>query len=247
MKKNLIGLLTIIILWLLITFIFNPPSYLFPSLINTVTDFISNYQLYIHHTCITVIEIVLGFIVALFIGLSLSLVALYYQKTETIFTFISIILKTIPIIAIAPLLVLWFGNGLGSKVAAVAITSFIPIFVNTLSGAKTILNRYKNIIGIYSLNKLEINKMKYQDVINYLIENEYVKKNDSYDYLTDIPIRYQTKEYHQKLIDLFNLKKDELLKLKKTPIEQIWMNEIGVLLNYLLKQDEKKKKVFTVM
>ena len=159
MKKNLIGLLTIIILWLLITFIFNPPSYLFPSLINTVTDFISNYQLYIHHTFITVIEIVLGFIVALFIGLSLSLVALYYQKTETIFTFISIILKTIPIIAIAPLLVLWFGNGLGSKVAAVAITSFIPIFVNTLSGAKTILNRYKNIIGIYSLNKLEINKI----------------------------------------------------------------------------------------
>ena len=159
MKKNLIGLLTIIILWLLITFIFNPPSYLFPSLINTVTDFISNYQLYIHHTVITVIEIVLGFIVALFIGLSLSLVALYYQKTETIFTFISIILKTIPIIAIAPLLVLWFGNGLGSKVAAVAITSFIPIFVNTLSGAKTILNRYKNIIGIYSLNKLEINKI----------------------------------------------------------------------------------------
>lgn len=159
MKKNLIGLLTIIILWLLITFIFNPPSYLFPSLIDTVTDFISNYQLYIHHTFITVIEIVLGFIVALFIGLSLSLVALYYQKTETIFTFISIILKTIPIIAIAPLLVLWFGNGLGSKVAAVAITSFIPIFVNTLSGAKTILNRYKNIIGIYSLNKLEINKI----------------------------------------------------------------------------------------
>ena len=95
----------------------------------------------------------------LFIGLSLSLVALYYQKTETIFTFISIILKTIPIIAIAPLLVLWFGNGLGSKVAAVAITSFIPIFVNTLSGAKIILNRYKNIIRIYSLNKLEINKI----------------------------------------------------------------------------------------
>lgn len=104
-----------------------------------------------------------------------------------------------------------------------------------------------NFINAIIENKLEINKMKYQDVINYLIKNEYVKKNDSYDYLTDIQIRYQTKEYHQKLIDLFNLKKDELLKLKKTPIEQIWMSELDVLLNYLLKQDEKKKKVFTVM
>lgn len=159
MKKSIIGILIIMIIWLLISFIFNPPSYLFPSLINTIKTFISNYQLYIHHTLITVREIILGFIVALFIGLLLSLVSLYYQKTETVFTFISIILKTIPIIAIAPLLVLWFGSGIGSKIAAVAITSFIPIFVNTLSGSKTILNKYKNIIGLYSLNKLQINRI----------------------------------------------------------------------------------------
>lgn len=159
MKKSIIGLSIIVIVWILITLVFNPPSYLFPSLISTLKTLITNYQLYLHHTYITAIEILLGFIVALFIGLSLSLIALYYSKTETIFTFISIILKTIPIIAIAPLLVLWFGSGIGSKIAAVAITSFIPIFVNTLSGSKTILNRYKNIIGIYSLNKFQINKI----------------------------------------------------------------------------------------
>ena len=159
MKKSIIGILVIMIIWLLITFIFNPPSYLFPSLINTIKVFISNYQLYIHHTLVTVSEIILGFMVAMLIGLLLSLISLYYQKTETIFTFMSIILKTIPIIAIAPLLVLWFGSGIGSKVAAVAITSFIPIFINTLTGSKTMLTRYKNIIGIYSLNKQQISKI----------------------------------------------------------------------------------------
>lgn len=159
MKKNIIGLLIIMIVWLLITFIFNPPSYLFPSLISTIKTFFANYQLYIYHTFITLIEIIFGFIVALFLGLSLSLISLYYKKTETIFTFISIILKTIPIIAIAPLLVLWFGSGVGSKIAAVAITSFIPIFVNILTGSKITLNKYKNIIKIYSLNKRQINKI----------------------------------------------------------------------------------------
>lgn len=172
MKKGIVGILSIISIWLLITFIFNPPSYLFPSLISTIKVLISNYQLYLHHTFITVIEIILGFIVALFIGLLLSLVSLYYQRTETIFTFISIILKTIPIIAIAPLLVLWFGSGLGSKIAAVAITSFIPIFVNTLSGSKIILNRYKNIIGIYSLNKMQINKIiLFRGISEYIISS----------------------------------------------------------------------------
>lgn len=159
MKKNIIGLLIIIIIWLLITFIFNPPSYLFPSLISTIKTFLANYQLYMYHTFITVIEIILGFIVALFLGLGLALISLYYKKTETIFTFISIIIKTIPIIALAPLLVLWFGSGMGSKIAAVAITSFIPIFVNILAGSKTILNKYKNIIRIYSLTKHQINKI----------------------------------------------------------------------------------------
>lgn len=172
MKKGIVGILSIMSIWLLITFIFNPPSYLFPSLISTIKVLISNYQLYLHHTFITVIEIILGFIVALFIGLLLSLVSLYYQRTETIFTFISIILKTIPIIAIAPLLVLWFGSGLGSKIAAVAITSFIPIFVNTLSGSKIILNRYKNIIGIYSLNKMQINKIiLFRGISEYIISS----------------------------------------------------------------------------
>lgn len=159
MKKSIIGILIIMAIWFLITFIFNPPSYLFPSLVNTIKELLSNYQLFIHHTLITLSEIILGFIVALIIGLILSLVSLYYRKTETVFTFISVILKTIPIIAMAPLLVLWFGSGLGSKVAAVAITSFIPVFVNTLSGSKIILDRYKNIIGIYSLNKTQINKI----------------------------------------------------------------------------------------
>ena len=159
MKKNIIGLLIIIIIWLLITFVFNPPSYLFPSLMSTIKTYLSNYQLYMYHTFITVLEIILGFIIALILGLSLSLISLYYKKTETIFTFISIILKTIPIIAIAPVLVLWFGSGIGSKIAAVSITSFIPIFVNILAGSKNILNKYKNIIGIYSLNKHQINKI----------------------------------------------------------------------------------------
>ena len=85
MKKSIIGILIIMAIWFLITLIFNPPSYLFPSLVNTIKELLSNYQLFIHHTLITLSEIILGFIVALIIGLILSLVSLYYRKTETVY------------------------------------------------------------------------------------------------------------------------------------------------------------------
>lgn len=77
---------------------------------------------------------------------------------------ISAIDNGVPIVAIAVIYretpeALWFGHGMGSKIAAVVITSFIPILINVLSGAKGILYKYKNIIGLYNMNKIQ--KTKY--------------------------------------------------------------------------------------
>jgi NitT/TauT family transport system permease protein len=49
---------------------------------------------------------------------------------------IAIAIKTTPLVAIAPLLVLWMGTGLWSKVAAAALICFFPVLVNTVKGLK---------------------------------------------------------------------------------------------------------------
>ncbi len=72
-------------------------------------------------------------------GLFLALIVIHYKHLEQTITIMAIILKTVPIIAIAPLLVLWFGHGMGSKIAAVTITCFIPVLINVLTGAKEVL------------------------------------------------------------------------------------------------------------
>ena len=46
--------------------------------------------------------------------------------------------QTVPIIVIAPILVVWFGFGIGPKVAIIALICFFPITVNTLDGLGTV-------------------------------------------------------------------------------------------------------------
>ena len=139
--------------------VFHPAEYLFPSLGSVAKSFIENYQEFLENTMYTIIEVIVGFGIAVALGLFLAIITVHYTHLEQILTFSAIILKTIPIIAIAPLLVLWFGHGMGSKIAAVTITSFIPILINVLSGAKEILYKYKSIIGLYNMNKKQ--KTKY--------------------------------------------------------------------------------------
>lgn len=158
MRKILISLMVILFIWIIISYVFRPAEYLFPSPINVVKEFINNYSIFLKNTGYTILEVLLGFIIANILGLVLTIVVVHYKNLEQILTITAIILKTIPIIAIAPLLILWFGHGIGSKVAAVAITCFIPIVINVLSGAKLVINKYKSIISLYNLNKYRITK-----------------------------------------------------------------------------------------
>lgn len=156
MRKIIISLLIIISVWILISFTLNPQKYIFPSFFSVVEEFINNSKTYLENYYYTIFEILLGFIIANIIGLLLAFISLSNKLLEQFAVTMSIIIKTIPIIAIAPLLILWFGHGFGSKIAAVVISSFIPILINTLTNSKETLIKYKNIIDLYSIKKISV-------------------------------------------------------------------------------------------
>lgn len=135
MRKLIISIIILIVGWIIITSIFKPAEYLFPSFFSVIDEFNNNKEVFLSNTLNTIIEVVVGFLIANIIGLILAIMAMYYPKLEQILTLIALILKTIPIIAIAPLLVLWFGHGIWSKIAAVTLSCFIPVFINIMSGA----------------------------------------------------------------------------------------------------------------
>jgi NitT/TauT family transport system permease protein len=85
----------------------------------------------------TVAEAASGFAIAAVAGLALGALIVEFLLVERIVYPYLVALQTMPKIALAPLLLVWFGFGLGSKVAVAAVISLFPILVNTIAGLKS--------------------------------------------------------------------------------------------------------------
>jgi len=88
------------------------------------------------HLGITLTEILLGFAIgAVFAFVLGSLIALFRFVDRMLYPYI-IALQAVPKVALAPLLVIWFGFGLESKILMTAVIAFFPILVNTVVGLR---------------------------------------------------------------------------------------------------------------
>ena len=90
------------------------------------------------HTGITLWESFAGFVFAFFIGVGVSIIFVHSRATERLAYPYIVALKAVPLVAIAPLLVIWFGNGLTSKIIMSALICFFPIVVSTSIGSKDV-------------------------------------------------------------------------------------------------------------
>lgn len=89
------------------------------------------------HVAQTVLETLVGFAAALVAGLALALIIDVSNTLRRAVYPLLVVSQTIPIIAIAPLLVIWFGYGLLPKVLVVGLVCFFPIVVNTADGLRS--------------------------------------------------------------------------------------------------------------
>jgi putative hydroxymethylpyrimidine transport system permease protein len=87
---------------------------------------------------VTLREVLLGFACALASGLAFALVLHLSETLRRAFYPLLIASQTIPPVAIAPILVVWFGFGLGPKVLLIALVCFFPVTVNTLDGLRSV-------------------------------------------------------------------------------------------------------------
>ncbi len=87
---------------------------------------------------VTLKEVVLGFALALAAGLAFAVVLHLSPTLRRAFYPLIVASQTVPIIVVAPILVVWFGYGLGPKLGIIALICFFPITVNTLDGLRSV-------------------------------------------------------------------------------------------------------------
>lgn len=98
----------------------------------------SNRSLLADNAWVTLREVVPGFLVAVAIGFTLAVALHLFESLRSAVQPLLIASQTIPVIVIAPILVAWFGYGIGPKVGIIALICFFPIAVNTLDGLRSV-------------------------------------------------------------------------------------------------------------
>jgi NitT/TauT family transport system permease protein len=135
-----IAMVALIGVWSLIGWLGDYPSFLLPTPGQVWTKFLrvaADGTLW-YHASITLVEILAG----LALGLTAAVLLGYViAKSPVIERFLSpyiVASQSVPIVALAPLLIVWFGFGLLSKVLVCALTIFFPVLINTIIGLRSV-------------------------------------------------------------------------------------------------------------
>jgi ABC-type nitrate/sulfonate/bicarbonate transport system permease component len=127
----------LLILWELLVWVFDVKEWLLPAPSSILQEMIVSRDLLFNHSLTTITEIIIGFAFSFVIGVCLAATITYSNILERfVYPFI-IASQTVPVIVIAPLLLIWIGYGIVPKIIVVILISFFPIVVNTVDGLKS--------------------------------------------------------------------------------------------------------------
>ncbi len=133
------------------------PSFIIPAPTGVIRMIIDNWQpLIVEHLSATMLEFIIGFLIAVIGGVILA-VSMFFSKTiEKIVYPAVVISQMIPIIALSPIFVLWFGYSIWSKVAVTILICFFPIVVGTYDGLKSCNQEYIELLRSMGASRFQI-------------------------------------------------------------------------------------------
>ncbi len=141
MRSALVSLLLVLALlgvWEASVRLAQLPRYILPAPSRVLRTFGEDFPLLMFHAATTALEVGLGLGFGLAAGVLLALLAFYIRPLGQALAPFFVGSQVIPVFAVAPLLVLWFGFGLGPKVAVAAMIVFFPVTVNFLDGLRSV-------------------------------------------------------------------------------------------------------------
>jgi NitT/TauT family transport system permease protein len=126
------------------------------------------YQGYVHglfwsHTWETLKEVLVGYAIGVAMGLGLGVMVSESRLLDKLFSPYIIALNALPKVAIAPLMVVWFGQGITAKVLVTALVAFFPLLVNVTVGLKSIDQEQLDLMRGMTASRWQIfTKMKFR-------------------------------------------------------------------------------------
>jgi len=144
------------LLWEAIVRVFHVPVYILPPPSVILLEAKLQSLTLLKHTGVTMFEAIIGFMIASSGAFILATFFAHWRVLEKGLYPYAIALKTTPIVALAPLLVLWFGTDMRSKIVAAALICFFPILVNVTRGLKAVDKEALDLFNSLAASKWQV-------------------------------------------------------------------------------------------
>ncbi|QFT34193.1 Putative aliphatic sulfonates transport permease protein SsuC [Labrenzia sp. THAF82] len=147
---------SLLLIWQLGVRLFEVPTYIAPAPTDVLAVFVNEFSLLLRNFWPTLIESLSGFVVGNLAAILIAVAFVHSRTVERAFFPIAVFINTIPILAIAPILVLIFGAGMTAKVVIAALICFFPTLVNMVRGLQAVSPQTLELARILSASKAEV-------------------------------------------------------------------------------------------
>ena len=153
--KTSLSIIIILSIWTIVTEMGLISSYILPSPLKVLDSFIKMVQSgeIFEDIYISFVRVIKGFLIATLCAFILAMVRIVLPKYSDYYESIVQFLKNVPPLSLISLLILWFGIGETTKIGIIVLTSFFPIYLNTVKGFVSCDKKLLEVGQVYGYSK----------------------------------------------------------------------------------------------
>ena len=153
---SMAGGVGLIVLWQLIVTVFNIPLYVVPAPTDVAQSLINDFEMLQRNLWPTAFSAAAGFFIGNAVAIILAVVFVHNAAVERSLFPVAVVIRTVPIVAVAPVLVLMLGSGYAPKITIAALISFFPTLVNMVRGFHAVDPQAIELFRVLSASRWEI-------------------------------------------------------------------------------------------
>lgn len=150
-----VGVVSILLAWELVIVGFGVPPFIAPGPWDVLTTLWDNAGLLLDNLIPTAIEAVSGFVLGSSIAVALAVTFTTSRTLQRTYYPIVVLLNTVPVLALAPIMVLIFGLGMMPKIVTAAFVCFVPTLINMIQGLNAITQNEAELMHVLSATRRE--------------------------------------------------------------------------------------------
>jgi NitT/TauT family transport system permease protein len=131
------AVLLVVAVWHMVVVVFEMPRYLLPKPADVLLRTVADFRYLVDHTWVTTYETIGGFALSVVIGIPLAMAIVASPVLDRALMPLLVLSQTFPKVAIAPLLIIWFGLGVLPKLLIGFLVAFFPIVISTVVGLRS--------------------------------------------------------------------------------------------------------------